>query len=362
MAFEHLEAVIADGITKKLHTCVQVCVSIRGERQIDAGFGLATSTTNASADTVMLWRSAGKPLTAVGIVRLAEQGELSLEDPVGRHLAGARNTVYEQLTLTQLMSHSTGLPAQETRWPDADWDDIVAGILATSDHIQQDFVAYQPQATWFLLGEILRLRSQSETFSTALNDLVLAPLNMNRCSCGISEQQAATDRNLLPDLLIRQGEELRSSPLTSGAALHVASPGGNMRGPVSDLVEFYEMLLRQGVLTDGAVFLRESSVALMTEPHRRNLFDRTFQHAIDFGLGFIVSSQHHGPMVPYGYGRFSSTGSAGHGGAQCSMGFCDPTHGLAVAWAANGFCSEPQHQRRNKAINEAIYRDLDLVG
>ncbi len=43
------------------------------------------------------------------------------------------------------------------------------------------------------------------------------------------------------------------------------------------------------------------------------------------------------------------------------MGFCDPDTKLVVAWAANGFCGEGQHQRRNRAINEAVYQDLGLT-
>jgi CubicO group peptidase (beta-lactamase class C family) len=74
-------------------------------------------------------------------------------------------------------------------------------------------------------------------------------------------------------------------------------------------------------------------------------------------------------LIPTGTGKIRfrtalestvSPDTFGHGGAQCAMAFCDPGHKLVVAWAANGLCREPQHQRRNRAINEAIYEDLHL--
>jgi CubicO group peptidase (beta-lactamase class C family) len=90
--------------------------------------------------------------------------------------------------------------------------------------------------------------------------------------------------------------------------------------------------------------------------------DRTFQHVVDFGLGFLVDSNRYGAnTVPYGFGLHCSPRTFGHGGAQSSMGFADPEHGLVVAWAANALIGEPRHNARNRAINTAIYEDLRLA-
>ena len=80
MAFEQLQAVINDGIAKQQQTCVQICVSVDGRTQLNAGFGSATDQIAASAETIMLWRAAGKPLTVAGILWPAEQGELATAD------------------------------------------------------------------------------------------------------------------------------------------------------------------------------------------------------------------------------------------------------------------------------------------
>jgi CubicO group peptidase (beta-lactamase class C family) len=140
------------------------------------------------------------------------------------------------------------------------------------------------------------------------------------------------------------------------------SPGAGLSGPVSDLARFYEFLRNAGRSPAGTQLVPPSAIAEMVRPHRHNQYDATLRHRVDFGLGVIVDAGHDTPeTVPYGFGEGCSAGSFGHGGAQCSMGFCDPVQQLVICWAANGYCGEGHHHRRNYAINTAIYRDLDLI-
>jgi CubicO group peptidase (beta-lactamase class C family) len=160
----------------------------------------------------------------------------------------------------------------------------------------------------------------------------------------------------LPTVYTRAAGRLIPSEYSAGLWLREPSPGGNLRGPVRELGRFYEMLWNNGRTPDGASLLTPETVQQMTMRHRVGQYDETFQHPVDFGLGLIIDSNGHGvDTVPYGFSAYCSPRTFGHGGAQCAMGFCDPDLGLVVAWAANGFCGEGQHQRRNVAINSAIY-------
>ena len=66
MTFEHLQSAADDGITRKQHTCVQAFVSVDDKTHLNAAFGEAAAGVSATAQTIMLWRSAGKPLMAAG--------------------------------------------------------------------------------------------------------------------------------------------------------------------------------------------------------------------------------------------------------------------------------------------------------
>ena len=57
--------------------------------------------------------------------------------------------------------------------------------------------------------------------------------------------------------------------------------------------------------------------------------------AIQTGIAKGLHTSVGAETVPYGFGRFCSEGTFGHGGAQSSIGFADPKHDLVVAWVAN---------------------------
>ncbi|MFO0917106.1 MAG: serine hydrolase [Planctomycetaceae bacterium] len=139
------------------------------------------------------------------------------------------------------------------------------------------------------------------------------------------------------------------------------SPGSSFRGPIRELGQFYEALL---AVLDGRRddLLSRNTLQIMTSRQREGLVDRTFLHTVDFGFGVIIDSNRYGAeTVPYGYGRYCSPRTFGHGGSQSSQGYCDPECGLVVAYQFNGRPGEPQHQRRVKSLNEAIYQDLALA-
>src|SRR5258708_39132479 len=108
------------------------------------------------------------------------------------------------------------------------------------------------------------------------------------------------------------------------------------------------MLLGRGRLAGaGHPILSPQAVEALTARHRAGMLDHTFQHVLDWGLGFIVNSRQYGAAnVPYGYGDHTSPRTFGHSGYRSSTGFPDPEQGLAVALALNGTPSHDAHARR----------------
>ena len=135
-------------------------------------------------------------------------------------------------------------------------------------------------------------------------------------------------------------------------------PGSGARGPIRELGLFYETLVRKR----GSTILSPQTVEALTARHRVGMYDHTFKHVIDWGLGFIINSNMYGvDSVPYGFGPHASMRTFGHSGNQSSTGFCDPEHGLVVSWVMNGMPGEARHQERARAINAAIYEDLGFT-
>ncbi len=359
--FPLLHRACQEGIDRRLHTGIQIYVSRGGQTLLNCGFGMATTTRIMDESSLLLWRSAGKPLTAALILKEIENGRLQLTDSLDRLLPEFGKTQLAAVTLFQLMTHTSGFPSAETGWPLSSWSDTISTLVKAELQYPVGTAAYHPQSSWFLLGEILlRTDGSSSDFPSLIRTKLFDLVGMPASSCGLSANQLGTDQPAVPTLYERDKGQLIESEYNSRPYQTTPAPGGSLRGPVSELGRFYEMLLRSGKLADGTSFLSSDTVNLMTSRHRTGLYDETLQHIVDFGLGVIVDSNAWGAeTVPYGFSPHCSPRTFGHGGSQCAIGFCDPEAELVVAWAANGFCGEGQHQRRNRAINDAIYREFN---
>ena len=104
------------------------------------------------------------------------------------------------------------------------------------------------------------------------------------------------------------------------------------------------------------------TIEAITAHHRVGMYDVTFRHIIDWGLGFLLCSNQYGAdTLPYGYGPYCSPRTFGHNGHQSSSAFADPEHGLVVTVVLNGMPGEVAHDRRMRAIHSSVYEELGLA-
>lgn len=71
------------------------------------GKGAWARTDSGDQPPMLFWASAGKTLVAVVILQLVEAGKLTLEDPIGKYVAGVPNG--DVVTLRDLLAHTGGL-------------------------------------------------------------------------------------------------------------------------------------------------------------------------------------------------------------------------------------------------------------
>ena len=73
---------IEAGIAQGLHSGAQLYASRAGQPLVDLALGTARPGAPMQRDTLTLWMSSCKPITAVAIAQLWEAGELDLDAPV----------------------------------------------------------------------------------------------------------------------------------------------------------------------------------------------------------------------------------------------------------------------------------------
>jgi len=330
----------------------------------DAGWGETVDGVPVTADSVMLWLSSTKPIGAAAILQLRERGLVDLDDPVARHIPEFVQQGKCCVTIRHLLTHTGGFRYVDIGWPEATWEEIIARIgwaRLERDWVPGERAGYHPFTSWYILGEIIR-RVDSRPYQQYVREAIFEPLAMNDSWIGMPPEVFRAYGNRRGTLwhMDKSPPELHRYSSERGATECV--PGGNGHGPMRELARFYHMLSRGGTF-EGARILSSESVQLMTSRQRTEMFDETFRHKMDWGLGLIIDSKHYGVAgVPYGYGRYASPNTFGHGGAQSSVGFCDPDHGLVVAIVFNGLPGEAKHNARIRAVLTALYEDLRLAG
>lgn len=326
-----LAAAVNEGIERGLHRGVQVSVSLQGAVVADGAVGASHDDVPLTASTLVPWRSAGKPLTAFCLLMLHQRGRIELETPVSDVIPEFHQTS-QRVTLLHLLTHTAGLASVATGSPHLPWEEIISRICAAG--LQDDWVpgeraAYDPVRSWFLLGELVR-RIDGRPIEQFVRNEVLLPSGMTdswlALPAGMTEEYG--DR-IGRTWTVKRGGDLELTKAHLPAYCESPSPGASFRGPMRELRLFYEMLLAGGLTADGRRLVASETVDLMTTRHREGMYDETFGHTVDFGLGVIVNSLRYGvDTVPYGYGALASDGTFGHGGALTCTAFADPGNQL----------------------------------
>ncbi len=355
------------GIEQGLHLGAQLYVSLEtangGRKTLELTVGERRPGQPMTKDTLMIWLSSTKPVAAVAIARLWQRGLVELDHPVARYLPefGARGK--GRITLRHVLTHTSGIRMLNVGWPDASWDEIITNICRARPEPRWDpgeKAGYHLSSSWFILGELVR-RIDGRHFRHYVREEIFEPLGMRDSWVGMPRERHAAYGERLGKMYNTEGGVRMARRWDREAHVVGCSPGGNGYGPIRELGYFYEMLLGRGRRGEVTILSPQTVEALAT-PHRVGMFDLTFKHKLDWGLGLIINSSHYGAdLPPYGYGRHASRRTFGHSGFQSSTGFADPEHGLVVAAVTNGNPGEPRHTERFRDLTEAIYDDLGLV-
>ncbi|MEV0693935.1 serine hydrolase domain-containing protein [Streptomyces sp. NPDC050388] len=312
-----------------------------GRRDVAAGLPVRSDT---------LWRiySMTKPVTAVAALLLMEEGRLSLDDPVGRHLpAFAEPRVYESgsgdgmrtrpaagpLLVRHLMTHTAGLTFAfyhahpvDALYREAGLDSSVApgaDLAGTVDVYAGLPLQFDPGTQWNysvasnVLGRIIEVVS-GQPLDTFFAERIFGPLGMTDAGFQIGDEQAGRLAELYGETDAGGIEPIAGLPLR-GRPRFLSGSGG-MAASAHDMHRFMELLRRRGEL-DGVRLLTPETVDLMTRNHlpggadlrafgSRPAHDEPGNEGIGFGLGVSVVVDPSRTRAPSGLGTYGWTGVA----------------------------------------------------
>jgi len=359
-----LDAVLQSYVDEGKVAGVVALIARGGQLAHLRGYGLADMESRIPMTSEVIFRIASmtKAVTSVAVMMLVEEGRLSLNDPLSRHIpafssttvavvaedttASSRGynvvaaerpiTVRDLLTHTSGIDYGTGMVEAEYRqaglyyWYFADKDEPIGVSIELLAGLP--FVA-QPGERWVygfstdVLGYLVELCS-GMTLAEFFQSRIFDPLGMRdthfylpraKRSRLAAVYQATEDGGIVraPDAGMGQGAYVEGPRLSY-------SGGAGLLSTAEDYARFLQMLLNGGVL-DGARLLSPKTVQLMTADHVGDLYA---SGSLGFGLGFEV-------LEDIGRaGRVGSSGAYGWGGAYYTLYWVDPAEQLVAVFMA----------------------------
>ena len=232
-------------------------------------WGKADHVTGAMnrTDTKFNLASAGKMFTGVAVLQLVQENKLALDDTVGKHLGDyANKDVREQVTIRQLLTHTSGLGEMFNARYKAERERL-RSVKAFVSLFENDPLRFKPGSRWgysnagyCLLGAIVE-KVSGEDYYDYLDKHVFAPAGMR--NTGAFETDKPIDNLAIG--YTRDGaetpEELRAR--RDNIKLHVVkgSPAGGSFSTVEDLERFAAAVLGHKLLNADYTRLAMSAQA-----------------------------------------------------------------------------------------------------
>jgi CubicO group peptidase (beta-lactamase class C family) len=283
------------------------------------------------ADTIFDIRSVTKPITAIGIMILMEEGKLSLEDPVSKHLpefkraARAEQGAAGPITIHHLLTHTAGLPA--SRPPEIEEitikrDRTLADVVALLSKQEPEFAPgtrFRYYSGGFaILGRIIEVVS-GKPYEQFIKERVFDPLGMKDSFFFIPAEKRGRVASVyrVQEGMLKKWEAV--SDYSKDA--RYSGPEFGMYSTASDLASLCQMMLGGGSFR-GRRILSGMSVEAMTANHTPHVKSAVTERPAYQGLGWGLGGD---PMSDF---PLTSAGSFGHNGAFGSIIWVDPKKAL----------------------------------
>lgn len=316
-----VDRVVTRGIDAGGYPGAAVIIGRQGGAVVKRGYGRLSWGPDASAvnpdrsiyDIASLTKVVG---TTTAIMILFDEGKVSLDAPVSRYIPEFAGGEKDLVTVRQLLTHRSGLPAGRDLWRLTN-DPAEARRLVLSTPL----VAHPGQYYEYsdlgadVLGMIVEAAS-GQRLDQFLSERVFEPLGMH--DTFFRPSPSLRDRIAPTEVAPPRGYPLRGEVHDENAyALGGVAGHAGLFSTASDLAVFAQMMLNRGVY-NGVRIISDSTVTLFTR--------RTAGHR---ALGWDTA------MGEYGSGQYLTDRAYGHTGYTGTSMWIDPDRSMFVILLTN---------------------------
>jgi CubicO group peptidase (beta-lactamase class C family) len=301
--------------------------------------GQANVATGTAMKKDSLFRIASmtKPITAMAVMMLQDEGKLNVEDAVEKYLPEFKAQLMVQstdkekgtvtlgkpkraITIRDLLTHTSGLAAYPAGLADL-YTKRNRTLAESTLAVSQLPLMFEPGTKWSYcnsgidtLGRIIEVTS-GMSYEQFLQTRIFYKLKMTNTTFYPTPKQLER----MATLYGKDKEKLVEVPnamITMPKNAKHPIPAGGLVSCAEDLARLYECLLR-GTEINGEVLIKKASFEAMTKTQTGDIATG-FTDGMSFGFGFAVVKE------PKGVTAMLSPGTYGHGGAFGTQGWIDP--------------------------------------
>jgi len=294
-----------------------------GETVYAEGFGSRDPQRGlpATPDTLYGIGSITKSFVAIAVMQLVEQGKLSVDDPVSKHIPFKLGLKGNPIRVHHLLTHSLGVPSlgtstvalyrgigADTGIPWGSVDDFYRLVNGA-----QGEVAFPPgerffyhNAAWRMLGHIVQERS-GMPFHSYIKEKVMGPLGMRRSTMNTDEFYADPDHIVphwkKPDGGVESTKFPYPNPEENPEFSFIAAAGG-IASSVNEMAEYLKAQIDAG--KSGGGLIGEDSFSRIQTLHIKRPDGCFGEHGYGYGLDVTPSFLGH-KMLGHGGSILVST-------------------------------------------------------
>ncbi|HET7778786.1 MAG TPA: serine hydrolase domain-containing protein [Rudaea sp.] len=269
-----------------------------GKPVVRKAYGLANLEEKTAATPATNYRLASvtKQFTAASILLLAEDGRLTLDDPIRKWLPTLPETD-QPITIRHLLTHTGGLIDYEDIMPDAGNEDPVTDFSKQLRDIDVLHLLEKEQRVYFAAGTTYRYsnggysmlaliveRTSGQSFQSFLHDRIFAPLHMDNTLAYVIEGPPVPNRAY--GYTPVDGQWRRTDQSLTSAVLG----DGGIYSSIDDLAKWDAALYDNRLLND------ESRKLAFTP------WTKTDDASIEYGFGWRITGEtlwHSGESIAF---------------------------------------------------------------